>query len=222
MRSDIVKIPASNRELWFEARRGIFTSSNLSRLMTNPKKPALISAGAKTYAEETLAEDLAGYSPEFSNDATEHGNEYEALAVAALCLEFGIEAEYDGEDQCLFLSDSLPFGGTPDGLVYDQSVCIEVKCPYAPKKHLQHLLLEGELALKSFNSAYYWQCIGNMIVTETDRCLFASYNSRFPDSSSLKVIEIKLTDEARERAIDRIKAASDYLSLLRKKLGGKK
>jgi len=50
---------------WYAARLGVFTSSEIYRLMTKPKlKGEVLSDGAKTYILEKVAESLTGIREE--------------------------------------------------------------------------------------------------------------------------------------------------------------
>lgn len=79
-----------NKEDWREFRTGMFTASEINRLMAEPKKKGeVLSEGAKTYIRERVAIKLAPKEPEYYNSSMEHGNQTEAQAVLAIAKSLG-------------------------------------------------------------------------------------------------------------------------------------
>ena len=83
-------------EDWKQFRAGLFTASDIYRLMTEPKKKDdILSVGAKTYITEKVAEIIAPLEPSFYNSAMEHGNETEPMAVLRIAKELGKSIDDD-------------------------------------------------------------------------------------------------------------------------------
>lgn len=59
-------------------------SSAISEIMASPKKPRIISAGAETYCQKFLKEQLYGMRIEHSNKYTERGHSFEDQSIELL------------------------------------------------------------------------------------------------------------------------------------------
>ena len=102
-------------------------------------------------------------------------------------------------------------GGSPDGMIRQENGVIEIKCPYTLEKHLQHFLYTSAQDLKDNDEQYYWQCVNNMIVTDTDFCDFISYCPYVSQSKQLKVLRIYRNDADVDFLKDRISLAVEYI-----------
>lgn len=173
-------------EEWIEQRLGKFTASQFFKLMTEPKLKAdkeagNLSAGARTYVLERVAEQLTGKraQTEFTSRATEWGNEYEPVAKNVYERVFDCSVVESGY---IALSDYV--GGSPDGLVGEDGL-IEIKCPETITAHLEHTL--NDLRDKPI---YYWQCIGYLLITGRKWIDFISYSPHYPAKLQLKRIRL--------------------------------
>lgn len=173
------------KESWADFRAGLFTASEVYKLMTDPKKKdEVLSAGAKTYVMERAAEKLAPKEPEYYNSAMEHGNETEPLAALRVAKELGKDVDsddfiYTSEGGFVFFFDEeLDLGGTPDLIIRDDKMIVELKCPLS-KTHLKYLLLQDADDVKTTLPEYYGQMQLNMHLTGMDKALFVSYDDRF-------------------------------------------
>ena len=154
---------------WQEARLGIPTASEFSRIVTPGGKA---SASAKRYMADLVAERVLGYSVvEWQgNRATERGHALEPDAL-----------EYYG-----FLTDSAPakvgfvyrddekmVGCSPDFMVGER-VTGELKCPMEPGIHLIRL------AMDELPREYMLQVQGQIWVTGAERADFLDYYPELP------------------------------------------
>ncbi|MBO4787072.1 MAG: YqaJ viral recombinase family protein [Prevotella sp.] len=104
-------------------------------------------------------------------------------------------------------------GGSPDGLIREEKGMIEIKCPYTLEKHLEHFLYAKPDDLKEGNEQYYWQCIANMLFTDTEYCDFVSYCPYVSPSKQIKVLRIPRNEDDIKLLTERIKLAVDYIKI---------
>ena len=152
---------------WGLERLGKFTSSEIFRLLTDPKSKEAkergeLSSGAKTYVYETIAEILTGTVRQVSNlPMLEWGNLYEPDAVSLLAKTFP-KLEYFGNENKKFFLLRRFSGGSPDAVEFESRTVFEVKCPENPAVHVEYLLL-NELSLKETCKDYWAQLQMNMM-----------------------------------------------------------
>ena len=117
---------------WFEARRGIPTASEFSRIVTSKGDP---STQAEKYARELAGARLALFRPveKYVNDAMRHGSATEAEARRWYEFEHTVDVTEVG----FVLHDSGRYGCSPDGFVGDDGG-LELKCPQ-PDGHIEVL-----------------------------------------------------------------------------------
>jgi len=113
-------------EGWHNARLGMFTSSQIYRLMTKPKlKGDVLSEGAKTYIMEKVAESLTGIREEvFTTPAMQWGIDNEPLAKRHLARL----NNWTIEETSFIKIESLNWGTSGDGWVREINGSLEVKC----------------------------------------------------------------------------------------------
>ena len=161
-----------NTDEWFKMRSGKLTSSKLGTIMANFGKA--FGDPAKKYAVNIAVEQINGESIDngFSNGHMERGHEQEPTARMLYELETFCEVKNGG----FFGSDLI--GCSPDGL--PENGVIEIKS-VIPSAHY------ANLKRQSFDPAYKWQCIGNLMFTGRDWIDFVSYCSEFPEEKQLFV-----------------------------------
>ena len=153
---------------WVEARLGIPTASEFSRIITQGGK---LSKSRDGYMAQLLAEWALGESvDEWMGDAnTERGQLLEPQARAA----YGVLRDADVTEVGLCYRDASKLVGTsPDGLVGD-SGCLEMKCP----KAATHLLW---LARGEVPRDHVLQLQGQLWVTSSAWVDFMSYHPGLP------------------------------------------
>lgn len=179
---------------WYSARLFHFTSSELYKLLTEPKSKAdkeggALSQTAEAYVRDKIAEYITNGScldyRDINSIEVKWGKEHESDARHA----YEIYTGYEVVDSP-FLVWSEDFGGSPDGLV-DEDGIIEIKCPYNTSVHVSYLLLQSQEDLKKMKMEYYAQIQGNLIVTGRKWCDFISYDPRCVNPSmALKILRI--------------------------------
>lgn len=179
---------------WYQIRLGKFTSSEIHRLMTEPKlaadkKAGNLSDGAMTYVLEKVHEQLTGEpASSFDSMATVWGVQNEPLA----------RAWYEKLTDCKvteagFEMISESYGGSADGLVdFAQGVHdnggIEIKCPFKGSNHLEHCLISDQEYMKVNFKDHYWQCVSNCFIYGRDWWDFISFDPRLDyDSGFFKI-----------------------------------
>lgn len=132
-------------EQWHKARSGLVTGSRAGAIL-----------GLSKWADyNSVMRDMVrsyfGAEREFSgNEATEHGNTYEPLAIQDYELETGNDVKPEG----FITNPDIPWiGVSPDGLVGEYGG-VEVKCPY-----------RGGIQTLADKPDYLCQCYLSLIVT---------------------------------------------------------
>lgn len=168
-------------EEWDKIRVGRFTSSEIWRLMVEPKTNAdkesgKLSETAMTYVTEKVSEVLTGQnkSQGYAYPLV-YGKEMEPQAIEYFQKVTGLTHETVG-----FFPMGDHAGGSPDGFIGDDDI-LEVKCPYDQAKQLDYLMLTDQWDLLRNFREYYWQCMANLLFTGKKRCHFATYDPRYID-----------------------------------------
>lgn len=217
----------TNDEDWLAFRASYFTASEIYKILSEPKnKSEVLSVGAKTYVLECVSEMVAPPEPQFYNSAMEHGNEVEPRVALRISKEIGIDMDADNfiytsvGERIFFYNDEYDLGSTPDVIVLNELIC-EVKCPKS-KTHLKYLMIKTvddffsvskseSPSSKDSLKKYYGQMQLNMFLTETDKCLFASFDDRFYDPEHhYHSVEIPRDDEYIKRLLDKAHHAKEY------------
>ena len=193
-------------EDWKIARMGRFSCSQLSRLMAEPKsKSETISAAAKTYVQECVAEKITGLraKDDFTSKYTEWGNDNEPIAKGIYNEVMNVKIADSS-----YIPHDYNFGGSPDGLIGTDGI-IEIKCPYTITAHLDHIM--GDISKE-----YHWQMIGYLIITGREWIDFVSYHPGYPGKYQFKRTRILRSNVLNdiENAIDKINKTNEYLYLI--------
>lgn len=147
-------------EEWLQCRLGKLTGSVAHTIAVKGK-------GLDTLCLEKATEILTGIIPEgYTNEAMQHGHEYEAEARNIYELETGNKVVQVG-----FCEDNEFVGVSPDGLIDDDGL-IEIKCPQ-DKTYTQYLI---DMIIKP---EYYAQMQMQMLITKRSWCDYVVYNSHF-------------------------------------------
>ena len=170
-------------EEWLQARVGVVTASNFSKVFTTAGK---LSTSREGLINQLIAENLTGKPTEtFKSDAMQRGNELEATARMIVEMHLGISIEEVG----LIKMANHEIGCSPDGLFDDGKCGVELKCPLA-HTHCAYLRA-GKLP-----STYIQQVQGSMLVLGIDTYIFSSYH---PDMKPF-IIEVKRDNKLLELA----------------------
>jgi len=160
---------------WLAARCGRITCSRLRDVIAI-KKDGTASEARNGYINELAIERLTGQSAHhYENEAMRHGTDSEPLAREAYEAETGSLIESVG----FIPHPSLPFGGSPDGLVDDDGA-IEIKCPWTGGRHLNTVRF-------GMPPEHMAQIQGVMMVAGRQWCDFISYDPRLPERHRLYI-----------------------------------
>lgn len=140
--------------------------------------------------------------PEWTSKEMQHGIDYELEACIAYEALTGRTIKYPTE---VILSDSLPIGGTPDGLILSEGGLIEIKCPNN-RNHMANLTRDT-----SQIQDYYWQMQGYMMLTGAQWCDFVSYSPRFPEHLRIAVHRVERDEAGIAELTERIQTLWNYI-----------
>jgi predicted phage-related endonuclease len=147
---------------WLQARVGVVTASNFSKVFTTAGK---LSTSREGLVNQLVAENLINApTATFKSEAMERGNELEPQARAMFELLMGVEVEEVG----LIKMKDHEIGCSPDGLFDDTG--IEIKCPL-PATHCAYLRAD------KLPTTYVQQVQGTMLVLGLDRYFFMSFHT---------------------------------------------
>jgi hypothetical protein len=192
---------------WLKARAGRFTSSEIYRLVTQPRTKAQreageLSEGAKTYCfEKACAVAFDWQKPFEGNYATEHGNDWEPIAI-----------DYYDKHMALFPVERTGFiphgdisGGSPDAIEGGDTI-IEIKCP-ANEMNFFKFVADGE-----YPEQYYWQVQDLMRITGCTSARLVYFNPNMVEKGykPAYAIEIKRNEEDIARIEERLEKAVAY------------
>jgi GH18 family chitinase len=207
------------KEDWAKFRRGLFTASEVHRLLAEPKLKAdkeagNLSEGAKTYVRERVAILLAPEEPQHYNSNMERGNEAEPQAVLAYAESIGKSVNdddfvYTSVGGFVFFTDEdHNAGGTPD-IIIGKSIC-EIKCPLS-KTHLEYMMIDSAEELKKAVPQYYSQMQMNMWLCDAEDGVFISFDDRYYNSvHHLHSIHVPRDEEHIELIKSKLLRAKEY------------
>lgn len=194
-------------EEWDRIRIGRFTSSEMWKLLTNPrtkeaKESGKLSETALTYINVKVAETLTGHQKMQSYAyPLVFGKEQEPIAIEAFCKKTGFTHEPIG-----FVPFGTHSGGSPDGVINGTDI-IEVKSPWAIETQLDYLMLTDQWDLKRLKPEYYWQCMSNLLFSMKEKCHFVAWDDRYPEGKKIVHIIIKPISEDFEQITSVIEKA---------------
>jgi len=180
---------------WFAARRGDFTGSRFKDIMktkgrgakdwTSQKTLCDLGDTALTYCIETAIGRETGEDIEIKPTwEMKRGTRLEPDAFdAAADTEHGVELI--DCDYTKFLKNA---GASPDGVFSDGGIntaAVEIKCA-GLLKHAQYRHIPCDE-----KHPHFWQILGEMIATDTQKLLFFSYHPDFPESARLAKREFR-------------------------------
>lgn len=157
---------------WLQARLGVVTASNFSKVFTTTGK---LSTSREGLINQLIAENLTNQPTDFfKSEAMARGNELEPQARSM----FELMMDVDVQEVGLIKMQDYEIGCSPDGLFDDTG--IEIKCPL-PATHCAYLRAE------KLPTTYVQQVQGTMFVLGLERYWFMSFH---PDMKPL-IIEVK-------------------------------
>ena len=204
---------------WKTNRIGVFTASNVHKLLISNRSGKGFGKTALDYINEVVAELLTGKSEnETYSKAIEWGCATEADAMAAYIDKTKKSVEYFGKENPVFFKiEDLPAGASPDGLIKDERI-VEAKCPYNSANHIENMSLTAE-SFKTERKEYYAQIQLCMYATGVKLADFVSFDPRIlSDENKLFILEIPYNEEFVNNLLERIKEASELLKSIYKSI----
>lgn len=198
-------IEAEQRSLeWHAARLGVFTSSEIYRLMTKPKlKSEVLSEGAKTYIMEKVAESLTGIREEvFTTPAMQWGIDNEPLAKKHLARL----NSWTIEETSFIKVESLNYGGSGDGWIRELNGALEVKC-LNTVNHLKEIRDSEDL--KANLPIRFWQVLSDAYLRECDVAVLAWFDPRVPNDYGLFTKQFKVEQADVNEMLEKLKYANE-------------
>lgn len=183
-------------EEWFQARLGVPSASNFSKLVMMNGKPSTQTDG---YINALVAERLTGQSTFVqTTDAMQRGTDLEPYArdkYQDITLNLVTQVGF-----CIH--DEITAGASPDGLVEDDGG-LEIKCPM-PHTHVEYLR-EGKLPSK-----YFQQVQGCLWITGRSWWDFMSYH---PQMKPL-IVRVERDEEFIESLEENVRKAVERINYL--------
>ena len=203
---------------WYLSRKGMITASEISNILVKGKtKDSIFGKTALSYLDEKIAErfmdeeQFVYYCEDVkrSSPAMYWGNEYEDTAREVYEMATG-NTVMDEPFQKLKGYENY-VGGSPDGRLSTMDGIIEIKCPYNPAVHLEHLGWKDPKDLLAGNPQYYGQVQTNMLITGTEYCDFISYSPLYRNRLDLGILRIPKDEEYLNTLMERINLAVEYI-----------
>jgi len=169
-------------EKWYELRRGLFTASQIHKLMGVRG----IGKTGESYIYEKVTEFFGVYEDEIDAPAIRWGNYYESFAKEYYSIAFDEEIIESG----FKISECGTHGASPDGLIKGKKKGIEIKCPFKASNHTINMTIKSQDGLKSIHPEYYWQIQHNLLIHDFISWDFVSFDPRFTGNKRMFAIEI--------------------------------
>lgn len=216
---------------WEKSRGGKLTSSEIHCLLVDGKGEGVLGVDAMTYLIGQCAELLTGGSYDFSNHATDWGNEYEPIAAQRIKELYPNFIHYGKT----FFEFTKWSGGSPDGVLFSDELnfAAEIKCPENPGQHIKYCRLKTQADLAKEYKKHYAQAQCNMMILADANKIprnkmdgkFVSYSPHFvprPESNdidmSLFILDLKPDIEIQSKMEKRIEIATQEMKKILKDL----
>lgn len=203
---------------WYLARKGMITASEIVNILTKGRgKDEVFGKTALSYLNEKLAERFMDaeqfifYSEDVkrSTPAMRWGNEYEDIAREVYEMATGNTVMDEPFQKLKGFEDYV--GGSPDGRLSTMDGIIEIKCPFNPAVHLEHLTWKTPEDLLNGNPQYYAQVQANMLITGTNYCDFISYSPLYRNKMDLSILKVPKDAEYLKNLVERIHLSVEYI-----------
>lgn len=195
----LIEAQEQKGDVWRDTRCGRFTSSEIHKLLTDPRSKVAKdrgdwSDGALTYIHTKVAEQITGFINEPPRtSAITWGEDHEPFARDAYSNKIGINIEEAG-----FVVYGDHAGGSPDGL-QETNRFLEIKCPFNSSNHIDYLMIKKPSDLKDLHWDYWVQIQSNMIFTGRTIATFISYDPRFKSiNQDLRYFDIDQDNETQD------------------------
>lgn len=173
----------------------LFTSSQISRLMSEGRKSGSIGEPFYTYVQEKIWEQQLGQpiNGDDGGKATSWG-----LVCEKYLLEHKLGTEYvPMMDERIIHPEIERWGGSPDARNTQKNSVVELKSPYTLTSFcgLAEPVRNGLSGLEAMNyirdnhkdgEKYYWQCVSNYVLTKADCVEFMVFCPFFEELDEVK------------------------------------
>ena len=190
---------AQGSDAWLESRLGCLTGSIVGEIM--PGSRGSVPATRKKLLYKKACEYLFGIdkSRPIPRMYADWGHDHEAEACEAVenylhYISDEITDDVQFREVGLIKSDFDDLvASSLDRLSECGKYALEVKCPYDPANHLQHIIERPAVVMSSSYKNYYWQPRHHMLCTGAVACIWATYS---PEAKTKPLhVEIIESDE---------------------------
>lgn len=198
-------------EEWFKQRANKLTGSTFPAIMTTDKNGHLSTTALNVIYDKL--EEMRGNRKELTGPWLDWGNEHEPAAFRTVSeltdIEFNEVGFYEFTDQVDGYGNlNGRVGSSPDGLAEEWA--LELKCPWSEKVFRGYQKDPQKLVKK-----YYWQVVGHMIATDTNKAILAAYD---PRSESTVIERIERDEKHVKMLLDKLSDMINLLDFLNKKI----
>lgn len=210
----LIEAQEQKSETWHDIRAGRFTSSEMHKLLGDPRSKEAKERGewndaAETYIHTKVAEQLTGLTHSVSNQGTgplAWGEDNEPIAREYYQTQvldiLGLTVTKAG-----FTVYGDHAGGSPDGFVGDDAL-LEIKCPYNPANQIDYLKMKTVSDLKKLHPEYWTQCQSNLIFTKRKSGIFIAFDPRFKIRKQImNELEFGIDNERQDLILTRLEKA---------------
>ena len=185
-----VQMLEQGTEQWLEARRGVFTASVSSEIVSDPRKaPSLTKTALRLIRKKALEQiTTEEIDPVFLSPAMQLGKEREPEAALVYSQRYEVQLIETG---LTLWSESDEVGASFDRVIKGWEGAIEIKCP-GIMSHALYLEMETVDDLYRQAKGYYWQIVHQMLVGGFEYIDFVSYYPSF-EICDLKVLRVERT-----------------------------
>jgi len=159
-------------EQWFNIRKGRVTGSAVGAIL------GMSPFSTRYDVMRRMVREYHGAESEFkTNPAMFFGTAHEPMALADYEMETG-----NTVDECGFFTYADWLGASPDGIIKDKNILLEIKCPYGKRNNP-----EGDFKSINDQPHYLAQIQIQMFVTGIKECHFYQWNP--VGASKLEIVE---------------------------------
>lgn len=191
---------------WHNVRLGRITSSEIWKIMSKARSGDGLSETGKKYIRGKVHETLTGIesAPGYSA-AMSYGEDMEPVAKEHLA-KMGYVIE-----PATFVPFGDHCGGTPDGIIEGKDrLILEIKCPFIGDNFIELAQCEDQSDLLEVKPEYYWQCMSNLLFSNSSDCLFAAFDPNMPEGKKIWSFWIHYDQAAAAKITERIEVAIKY------------
>lgn len=194
-------------EEWFKQRLGLFTSSEIYKLMGTPRsKSEVFTDTAKTYIMQKVAERLTGVRDETpTTKAMQWGIDNEPLAKEWVGKINGWEIH----ETSFVKHPTLNYGGSGDGWIREIDAAIEVKC-LNTANHLQEVRYSVTSEdLKANYPNRYWQLTSDTYLRGCSAMVMCWFDPRLDNDFGLMIRKYEVSEIDINFMLEKIAAAEE-------------